>query len=130
MDYRRRVRRNQILVVVAIIAFVIGCSYILGFTNFIKSILFVLPALVLLPSGSYYIIMNFDGRKQYFLFVLWVSFTFAVTSFVGMLMSGRLHPIDWSYIFKVSGLIWIITFVLILVMVPLYTAIYRFWKHG
>lgn len=128
MDYRRKVRRNQILAVVAIIVFVIGCSFLVGFTNLIKSIIFLLPALVLIPLGGYFIIKRFEGRKQYLLFVLWISFTFAVTSVVGMLLDERTYPLDWGYVSLVAGIVWLVSLIFILIGIPIFLAIVRTWK--
>ena len=128
MDYRRKVRRNQIIVVVAITVFVIGCSFLVGFNNLINSILFLLPALVLIPLGGYFIIKRFVGRRQYLLFALWISFTFAVTSVVGMLLDERTYPLDWRYASLVAGIVWLVSLIFILIGIPIYLAIVRTWK--
>jgi|GEM_PF-3815135 len=101
---------------------------LIGFSNLFKSILFLLPFFLLLPVGGYYIIMNFAGRKQFLLFAFWLGFVGFITSMIGMLMDPRAYPLEVGYIFAVSGIIWIIMFVFIVVVTSVYAAFYRFLR--
>jgi len=91
--------------------------------------LFVLPFFVLLPTGGYYIIMHFEGRKQFILFGVWIGFVFAVTATVGMLLDPRTNPVNCLQLFLITGIIWIGSFLFVILLVPIYSAILRIWKR-
>jgi hypothetical protein len=129
MDYRTRIRRNQIIAVFLLATFVVGCSGLIGFGNLYKSILFILPFFVLLPTGGYYIIMHFEGRKQFILFGTWIGFVFAVTAIVGMLLDPRTYPVNWLSLFLIAGIIWIGVFAFVILMAPIYSELLRVWKR-
>ncbi len=109
--------------------FIAGCGAIIGFWNLFKSILFVFPFLFLLPIGGHYVIMHFDGRKQFFLFALWLGFVSAITAIVGMLLDARTYPVNWFQIIAFAGISWLAVFVWVIFMTPVYSAILRAWKR-
>jgi len=128
MDYKTKVRNNQIIIVPLITTFVIGCGGLVGFGNLFKSILFILPFFILLPIGGYYIIKHFEGQKQFILFALWLGFVFAVTSIVGILIDPRTYPINWLRLFGVAGVSWLGTFLFVLLMTPVYSKLFHALK--
>jgi len=128
MDYKTKVRNNQIIIVFLITTFIIGCGGLIGFGNLFKSILFVLPFFILLPIGGHYIIRHFEGQKQFILFALWLGFVFAVTSIAGMLIDPRTYPINWLKFFGVAGVSWLGTFLFVLLMTTVYSKLLRTWK--
>lgn len=128
MDYKRKLRKNQIILLVVTASALVGCGMLIGFGNVLKSILFVLPCFLLLPIGGYYVVMNFEGRKQFLIFASWLGFISFVTSVIGMLIEPRTYPLKWGYIFAVAGIVWIVTFVFVVVMTPVYAMFFRFWR--
>ena len=129
MDYNHRIRRNWILFIVGIVFLLVGCGFLVGFENFYKSILFVLPFLALLPLGGYYILKHFEGRKQFWLFAIWIGFIFAVTTMIGMLLDFKARSHTLVYVISVSGLVWLLTTLFVIVVTPVYSALFRFWKR-
>ena len=130
MDYKSKSKQRQIIAVVVLASIVTGFGMLIGFSNLLKSILFILPFFLLLPVGGYYIIMNFDGRKQFLLFAFWLGFIGFITSLIGMLIDSSAFPLDWGYILTVAGVVWLIIFVFVAFMTPVYSAIYQFWRNG
>ena len=128
MNYRANIRRNQITIIFLLTTFIVGCGGLIGFGNLIKSVFSVLPFFILLPIGGYYIIMHFEGKKQFTLFALWVGFVFSVTSIVGMLIDPRSYPINWLKLFSIAGISWVGTFLFILLMTPVYSKILHTWR--
>ena len=128
MDYKTKAKRNQIIVIFLIVAFIIGCGGLIGFRDLLKSILFILPFFILLPIGVYFIIYHTEGQKQFVLFSFWFGFVFALTSIVGMLIDPRTYPINWLQLFAVAGLIWLGTFLFVLLLPPVYSKILHAWK--
>ena len=128
MDYKTKIRRNQTIAVFLLTTLIIGCGGLIGFGNLLRSFLFVLPLLVLFPIGGYYVVMHYEGQKQFILFALWLGFIFAVTSIVGMLIDSRTYPINWLKLFAVAGISWLGTFLFVLAATPLYSKILHPWK--
>ena len=128
MDYKTNAKRNQIIVIFLIVTFIMGCGGLIGFRNLLKSVLFILPFFILLPIGSYFIIYHTEGQKQFVLFSFWFGFVFALTSIVGILIDPRTHLINWLQLFAVAGLIWLGTFLFVLLLPPVYSKILHAWK--
>jgi hypothetical protein len=128
MDYKTKIRRNQIITVFLLATFIIGCGGLIGFGNLFRSVLFVLPFFILFPTGVYYIIMHFEGKKQFTFLALWIGFVFSVTSIVGMLIDPRNYPINWLKLFSIAGVSWVGVFLFILLLTPVYSKILHIWR--
>jgi len=128
MDYKTKVRNNQIIIAFLSTTFIVGCGGLIGFGNLFRSILFVLPFFILLPIGGYLILKHFEGQKQFILFALWLGFVFAITSIIGTLIDPRTYPINWLKLFGIAGASWLGTFLFVLLMTPVYSKLIRAWK--
>jgi hypothetical protein len=128
MDYKTKIRRNQIIITFLLATFILGCGGLIGFGNLFKSVLLILPFFILLPTGGYYIIMNFEGKKKFTFFALWIGFVFSVTSIVGMLIDSRSYPINLLKLFSIAGISWVGTFLFILFMTPIYSKMLHAWR--
>ena len=128
MDYKTKIRRNQIIAIFLLATFIAGCGGLIGFGNLLKSLLYILPFFLLLPLGGYYVVRHFEGNKQLILFALWLGFVFAVTVLVGMLIDPRTYPFNLLKLFVVAGISWIGIFLFVILITPIYSKILRIWK--
>src|SRR5687767_1444660 len=129
MDYNRKRKRNLIIFLIVLVIAFIGCGLLIGFINLLEGILFLVSGLTLLPVGCYYILMHFDGRKQFFYTAIWIGFIFSLTSIVGMLIDPQAHLLSWDYILGMAGLIWLGTFAFICITIPVYVTIFNALKR-
>ena len=129
MDYNRKRKRNLFILLIALVTAFIGCGILIGFINLLKFILFFVPSLTLLPAGLYYILMHFDGQKQFFYMAIWTGFVFSLISIVGMLIDPQAHLMSWDYIMGMAGLIWLGTSAFICITVPVYVTIFNALKR-
>jgi hypothetical protein len=129
MDYNRKRKRNLFILLIVLLTAFIGCGMSIGLVNLIKFVLFFIPSLTLLPAGYYWILMHYDGRKQFFYMAIWIGFVFSLTSIVGMLIDPRAHSVSWGDILGMAGLIWLGIFTFICIFMPLYIAIFNALKR-
>jgi hypothetical protein len=132
MSYKTQMLRNQIMVGLLTIILLTVCSSLIGFTNMLKTVLFVSVALTCLVGGSIFITMRL-GQNERLAFVIlaaWYGFSFALLSLVGMLMDPRSSAFSWAYFLKVAGIIGVGTFLFIVLLTPVGMAALRFWRKN
>jgi len=132
MGYKTRLLRNQIILAVLAIVILMGCSWLIGFVNALKSILFILVGLISIIGGSLFIIYRY-GQNERFSFIIlagWLGFSFALLSLVGMLFDPRSANFSWAYILKVAGIVWVGTFLFIVLTTPINMFFLRFWRKN
>jgi hypothetical protein len=132
MDYKTRLLRNRIIFVLLAIVVLTGCSWLIGFANTLKSILFVLVGLTCLIGGSLFIIYRY-GQNERFSFIIlagWFGFSFALLSLIGMLIDPRSANFSWVYFLKVAGIVGFGSFLFIILMTPIGMAVLRFWRKN
>jgi hypothetical protein len=132
MSYETRLLRNRIVFVVLAVVVLMGCSWLIGFVNTLKSILFVSVGLISIIGGSLFIIYHY-GQNERFSFIIlagWLSFSFSLLSLVGMLIDPRSVNFSWAYFLKVAGIVWVGTFLFIILTTPINMAFVRFWRKN
>ena len=132
MDYKTRLLRNRIVFVLLAIIILTGCSWLIGFVNMLKSILFVSVGLTCLIGGGLFISYRY-GQNERFSFVLlagWYGLSFALLTFVGMLIDPRSATSTWVYFLKVAGIVGVGTFIFIILMTPIGKAVLRVWRKN
>lgn len=132
MGYETRLLRNQIIFVLLAIVVLTGCSWLIGFANTLKSILFVSVGLTCLIGGSLFIIYRY-GQNERFSFIIlagWFGFSFALLSLVGMLIDPRSADFSWVYLLKVAGIVGVGAFLFIILMTPIGMAVLQFWRKN
>ena len=132
MGYKTRLLRNQIILAVLAIVILMGCSWLIGFVNTLKSILFLSVGLISTIGGSLFIIYRYRQNERFSSIILagWLGFSFALLSIVGMLIDPRSVNFSWAYFLKVAGLVWAGTFLFIILMTPIGMAFLRFWRKN
>ena len=130
MGYETRLLRNRIIFVLLAIVILAGCSWLIGFANTLKSILFVSVGLACLIGGSLFIINRYGQNERFSFLILagWFGFSFALLSLVGMLIDPRSVGFSWVYILKVAGIVGVGTFLFIILMTPIGMAVLKFWR--
>ncbi len=132
MGYKTKLLRNRIIFVFLAIVVLTGCSWLIGFANTLKSILFVSVGLTCLIGGSLFIIYRY-GQNERFSFILlagWLGFSFALLSLVGKLIDPRSVNFSWVYFLQVAGVVWAGTFLFVILMTPIGMAFLRFWRKN
>jgi hypothetical protein len=132
MGYKTRLLRNRIIFVLLAIVVLTGCSWLIGFANTLKSILFVSVGLTFLIGGSLFIIYRY-GQNQRFSFIIlatWFGFSFALLSLVGMLIDTRSVNFSLADFLKVAGIVGVGTFLFIILMTPIGMAVLQFWRKN
>ena len=109
-----------------------GCSWLIGFANTLKSILFVSVGLACLIGGSLFIIHRYGQNERFSFLILagWFGFSFASLALVGMVIDPRSAGFSWGYILKVAGIVGVGTFLFIILMTPVGMAILQFWRKN
>lgn len=132
MNYKTRALRNQIIVTFIVIGFLAGCTWLIGFDNVIKSVLFVSVALACTIGGTFFVISRFGERQRLAFIILaaWYGFSFALISLIGMLIDPRATAFSWAYSLKVAGMIGLGSFLFILAMMPIGLVLLRFWRKN
>jgi hypothetical protein len=119
MESRKKLRRTGILVIafLAIISF--ACGWLIGWIKFLKSIIFLLVPLTLIMSGSYYLLRHSHEKGRSLLIYVWYGFCFGIASVIGMLLDPRIHNFHLLEVIEVFGIIWICSFLFMLIFTPL-----------
>jgi hypothetical protein len=132
MENKTRLLRNRIIVIFIAISFLVGCSLLIGFENFLKSVLFVSVGLAFSIGGTLFVVWRF-GEKQHLAFIIlagWYGFSFALMSLLGMGIDPRSAGFSWTYSLKVAGIVGIGTFLFMILMMPIGLAALRFWRKN
>ncbi len=132
MDNKTILLRNRILFVLLVIAILTVCSWLIGFGNMLKSIIFVSIGLACLIGGTLFIIYRY-GQNERFSFIIlagWYGFSFALLSLTGMLMDTRSATFSLGYILKVAGIIGIGTFLFLVLTTPIGKVFLQFWRKN
>ena len=132
MGYKTRQLRNQIILAVLSIIILMGCSWLIGFVNTLKSILFLSVGLISTIGGSLFIIYRY-GQNERLSFIIvagWLGFSAALFSLISMLLDPRTVNFSWTYILKIAGIVWVGTFLFIILTTPINKAFFRFWRKN
>ncbi len=132
MGYKTGLLRNQIIIILLTAGILTGCGWLIGLSNLLKSILFILVAAVCLIGGTLFIIGHL-GHKEHLSFIIlavWYSFSFALFTLLGMLLDPRSTSFTWVYFLKVAGIVGVGTFLFIILSMPIYKAALRFWRQN
>lgn len=132
MEYKPRLLRNRIIAISILISFLAGCGWLIGFENFLKSLLLVSVTLACLIGGTLFVVWRFSERQSVAFIILaaWYGFSFALISLIGMQIDPRSAVFSWTYSLKVAGMIGIGSFLFMLVMMPIGLVLLRFWRKN
>jgi hypothetical protein len=132
MKSKTRFLQSQVIVSSIVIHVLAGCSWLIGFDDFIERVGFLSVALACTIAATLFLVWR-SGKRRRFGFIIpaaWYGITFAVVSWIGLRIDPQADVLPWKYSLKVASLVGVGSFLFLIVVLPIGFALLRFWRKN